>query len=566
MDDPSRAEYRKALEDKAKPFIPHEENAQDMVMLFGLMNVLGFAIGAGGKENAQAAMSAMNGMLEGHQKGREDLYKKEKSIFETNQKQLDSRIKQLMAFMQDTELLSGMDKTARDQTIQGEFLQQNATFLKDFYEKRGYGPTLELAKKALDVAGTINNLTQKEIDRAAQQSYELKMESQKATEVRQVKADERADAYDRMNLQLTEASKAAEKSRDFELARDLQNRSFEIEKAKATMEQAEKLFEIQKKWASEVEIARIDREKAKEISDAAFRAADQTWRQKVEGWHEEDKKARQSYEDRRLAEDIRSNKAYERLKALEIAAKGGGIGKLDREVYNIATKNYAGIDPKDLSNLSKESVGRIVNGTKAIEEVEDIAAFLKKNPGASGAAAKFRNLINYDSIKSITGESETTADIKRQAIDSQIDDAINKGKLTEDDAKNAKLLSKKLFTLALTDVQASGQRGSVYLDKAFQGLFDQASRPGTLIEILADRANQSNRNLANFGMQVENRKDASRFDLTTKGGEQWMSENFPMVTAKELDKRMAPNYQGPGKLKVGDYIRTTTGEIKQILK
>ena len=120
--------------------------------------------------------------------------------------------------------------------------------------------------------------------------------------------------------------------------------------------------------------------------------------------------------------------------------------------------------------------------------------------------------------------------------------------------------------MALTDVQASGQRGSVYLDKAFQGLFDQASRPGTLIEILADRANQSNRNLANFGMQVENRKDASRFDLTTKGGEQWMSENFPMVTAKELDKRMAPNYQGPGKLKVGDYIRTTTGEIKQILK
>jgi hypothetical protein len=566
LDDPSRAEYRKALDDKAKPFIPHEENAQDMVMLFGLMNVLGFAIGAGGKEYSQVAMSAMNGMLEGHQKGRDDLYKKEKSIFETNQKQLDSRIKQLMAFMQDTELLSGMDKTARDQKIQGEFLQQNATFLKDFYEKRGYGPTLELMKKAVDVAGTINNLTQKEIDRAAQQSYDLKMESQKATEARQVKADERADAYDRMNLQLTEASKAAEKSRDFELARDLQNRNFDIAKAKDTMKHSEELFNIQKKWASEVELARIEREKAKDISDAAYRAADQTWRQKIEGWHEEDKKARQKYEDRKLAEDSRHDQEIERLRALEIAAKGGGIGKLDREVYNIATKNYAGIDPKDLTNLSKESVGRIVNGTKAIEEVEDIAAFIKKNPGASGAAAKFRNLINYDSIKSITGESETTADIKRQAIDSQIDDAISKGKLTEDDAKNAKLLSKKLFTLALTDVQASGQRGSVYLDKAFQGLFDQASRPGTLIEILADRASQANRNLANFDMEVQNRKDSNRFDLTTKGGEQWMNENFPMVTAKELDKRMAPNYQGPGKLKVGDYIRTTTGEIKQILK
>jgi len=321
LDDPSRAEHRKALDDKAKPFIPHEENAQDMMTLFGLMNVLGFAIGAGGKEYSQVAMSAMNGMLEGHQKGRDDLYKREKSIFETNQKQLDSRIKQLMAFMQDTELLSGMDKTARDQTIQGEFLQQNATFLKDFYEKRGYGPTLELMKKAVDVAGTINNLTQKEIDRAAQQSYELKMESQKATETRQLKADERADAYDRMNLQLTEASKAAEKSRDFELARDLQNRGFEIEKAKATMRHSEELFNIQKKWASDVEIARIDREKAKDISDAAYRAADQTWRQKIEGWHEEDKKARQSYEDKKLAEDIRRDKESERLRALEIAAK-----------------------------------------------------------------------------------------------------------------------------------------------------------------------------------------------------------------------------------------------------
>ena len=75
LDDPSRAEYKRALEDKAKPFIPHEENAQDLMMLFGLLNVVGFAIGAGGKEYSQAAMSAMNGMLEGHQKGRDDLYK-----------------------------------------------------------------------------------------------------------------------------------------------------------------------------------------------------------------------------------------------------------------------------------------------------------------------------------------------------------------------------------------------------------------------------------------------------------------------------------------------------------
>lgn len=388
LDDPSRAEYRKALDDKAKPFIPHEENAQDMMMLFGLMNVLGFAIGAGGKEYSQVAMSAMNGMLEGHQKGRDDLYKKEKSIFETNQKQLDSRIKQLMAFMQDTELLSGMDKTARDQTIQGEFLQQNATFLKDFYEKRGYGPTLELMKKAVDVAGTINNLTQKEIDRAAQQSYDLKMESQKATEARQVKADERADAYDRMNLQLTEASKTAEKSRDFELARDLQNRGFEIEKAKATMQHSEELFNIQKKWASEVEIARIDREKAKDISDAAHRAADQTWRQKIESWHEEDKKERQSYENRRLAEDARQHKESERLRALEIANKGGAGSDTASDVKNFLGVNFGSGKQADAK------YDQVAAASNTMAEAMSLVNVVRKNPDVVGRVGQAKSIID----------------------------------------------------------------------------------------------------------------------------------------------------------------------------
>ena len=113
--------------------------------------------------------------------------------------------------------------------------------------------------------------------------------------------------------------------------------------------------------------------------------------------------------------------------------------------------------------------------------------------------------------------------------------------------------------LALADVQSSGQRGSVYLDKAFQNLYDQASRPETLVGILADRAHQSNRNLGNFGMQVENRKDASRFDLTTKGGEQWMTENFPVLTPAKVRAGVAA-----GTLKNGDYFRTTDGRFAQV--
>ena len=555
LNDPSRVEYKRALEDKAKPFIPHEENAQDMMALFGLLNIVGLAIGSGGKEYSQAAMSAMNGMLEGHQKGRDDLYKKEKSIFETNQKQLDSRIKQLLAFMQDSELLTNMDKTARDQAIQGKFLEDGATFLTEYYKKNGYGKTVETLKEVVKLSSDAAKLAAKETQRAADQDFTLRLDTQKAREAREQQRDKVLAQYDLASQKLTEEAKRAKANNDFRLEEEISRRAFAIETAKANWTHGENLAEINRKAAADIELARIERDKVRDQNTAEYRLKDKEYQEK-----------RLKLEDDRYKETVRHDRAQEALRAKEIAAKGGGIGKLDREVYNIATQNYAGVDPKDLTNLSKESIGRIVNGTRALEEVEDIAKFIKQKPQAVGAAAKFKTIINYDAIKSVVGESETTAGEKARIIDSQVDDAVRAGKLTSDEASSAKLLNKKLFSLALADVQSSGQRGSVYLDKAFQGLYDQASRPETLMGILADRAHQSNRNLANFGMQVENRKDAGRFDLTTKGGEQWMSENFPIVTAKELDKRMAPNYQGPGKLKVGDYIRTTTGEIKQILK
>jgi len=454
LGDPSRAEFRKALDDKAKPFIPHEDNAQDLMTLFGLMNVLGFAIGAGGKEYSQAAMSAMNGMLEGHQKGREDLYKREKSIFETNQKQLDSRIKQLMAFMQDTELLSGMDKTARDQAIEGEFLEQKATFLKDFYEKRGYGPTLELMKKAVDIAGEMNKLTQKEIDRAAQQSFDLKMESQRATEARQLKAEERADAYDRMSLQLTEASKAAEKAREFDLARDLQNRAFEIEKSKATMQHSEQLFDIQKKWAAEVELARIEREKAKDISDAAYRAADQTWRQKIEGWHEEDKKARQKYEDRKLAEDARHDKEIERLRALEVETKKlKGQSGLGAKAFLESTLGVSAPDEKTSQ--------KIVDVAQGVSQLGHVMTLFKDPEVRTGVVSKLSSIKEKLASLGDNNYEITDSDLKR-IIDGEISPS----------AKNAVAQKEALFAAYTAEREIAGGRLLVSVVKQAGGALD----------------------------------------------------------------------------------------------
>ena len=76
---------------KNAAFVPRQDNAQDLATLFSLINVLGFAIGSGGKGNAMQALSAMDGLAKGYQQGRVDLYKKEKDLFDTSMKTLKTK-------------------------------------------------------------------------------------------------------------------------------------------------------------------------------------------------------------------------------------------------------------------------------------------------------------------------------------------------------------------------------------------------------------------------------------------------------------------------------------------
>ena len=106
---------RQAMKEKRKEFgdfkfVPTKENAQDLATLFSLVSVIGMAIGGGGKENSQAAMSAMNGMLEGHQKGRADLYKQELSTFDKNFKSMVQKHAEFRKEMEDAVKLASTDK------------------------------------------------------------------------------------------------------------------------------------------------------------------------------------------------------------------------------------------------------------------------------------------------------------------------------------------------------------------------------------------------------------------------------------------------------------------------
>jgi len=143
-------------------FVPTQDNAKDLAGLFSLINVIGFAIGRGGKGNAQSAMSAMNGMAEGYQKGRADLYKKEKDQFDTSMKALKTKSDILGRRLKEISELAAINKQAADEDADVLFAEQGADFLKKYKEKYGLAATVEFWKQVAQAKGKATELTIKE--------------------------------------------------------------------------------------------------------------------------------------------------------------------------------------------------------------------------------------------------------------------------------------------------------------------------------------------------------------------------------------------------------------------
>lgn len=149
---------QKSMVDKAlmdEHFAPSRENLQDQAALFSLINVIGFAIGAGGKQNATQAMYAMNGMLEGHQKGRADLFKEEQIKFDKNFKALQQKANFLETELRHSLEEFNRDKRAADERAGAAFAATGADFMKTYAEKNGLVAAYERAKevrKSLDKA------------------------------------------------------------------------------------------------------------------------------------------------------------------------------------------------------------------------------------------------------------------------------------------------------------------------------------------------------------------------------------------------------------------------------
>ena len=133
-------------------FVPTEQTAGDLGALFAITNLIGFAIGRGGKGPAQAALSAQNGMLEGYQKGNADLYKKQKEIFETNQKELDRKLNDLLKFAEQNAKVRAVNKELGEQQANQKYAEEGASFISELEKKYGPEKSIELLRSLKDKA------------------------------------------------------------------------------------------------------------------------------------------------------------------------------------------------------------------------------------------------------------------------------------------------------------------------------------------------------------------------------------------------------------------------------
>jgi hypothetical protein len=153
-------------------FIPTEDNAKDLGGLFSLVGVVGWAIGGSGKQDAIQAMSAMNGMLTGYQKGRADLYKREKDIFDTKLKSLKTKADTLSTRLKQIAELAAIDTKAANQEADNLFNQEQADFFKQYKDRFGLAATVEFAKNNVKAIDKAFEIKLKEEENAAKKKEE----------------------------------------------------------------------------------------------------------------------------------------------------------------------------------------------------------------------------------------------------------------------------------------------------------------------------------------------------------------------------------------------------------
>jgi len=172
-------------------FVPTKDTTQDLAGIFSLMSIVGMVVGKG---NAQLAMSSMNGMLEGYQKGRADLYKKELTQFDKNFKAMQSKITTLEKELSEAMELKKLDREKGDLEITVSLAKADSPLLKAMRSKQGDVAVLNavqgIKKDMTALVSTVNDLQGKADDRT--DAAAARAQQEQIARANRLAADERA--------------------------------------------------------------------------------------------------------------------------------------------------------------------------------------------------------------------------------------------------------------------------------------------------------------------------------------------------------------------------------------
>ena len=159
---PERQTLQQAREEMSNmAFVPTKDNATDLAAMFSLINIVGMLVG---KSDAQRSMYAMNGMLEGYQKGRADLYKKEQVEFDKNFKAMQAKVATLEKALTEAMEVKKYDREKGDLMVTMALAQADSPVLKAMRLNQGDIAVLQNVRKVKQdvgvVAGLINSNAQ----------------------------------------------------------------------------------------------------------------------------------------------------------------------------------------------------------------------------------------------------------------------------------------------------------------------------------------------------------------------------------------------------------------------
>ena len=165
---PERQTLQQAREEMSNmAFVPTKDNATDLAAMFSLINIVGMLVG---KSDAQRSMYAMNGMLEGYQKGRADLYKREQIEFDKNFKAMQAKVATLEKALTEAMEVKKYDKEKGDLMVTMALAEAESQVLKYMRERQGDVAVLENVRKARKDVDTLvglnNTLVKNANDRA----------------------------------------------------------------------------------------------------------------------------------------------------------------------------------------------------------------------------------------------------------------------------------------------------------------------------------------------------------------------------------------------------------------